>query len=415
MDITKLRTTGGADGLNCVAELDESLLSRIASGSCDTETAGLPLSGMPLLVKDNIDVRRLHTTAGSLALDDNLAEQDAPVIANLKKNGAVIIGKANMTEFANFTTRGMPGGYSSRGGQVIHAADPTLNPSGSSSGSAVAVAAGLVPAAIGTDTSFSIIACAQRNGICGLKPPVGALSAEGIIPLARTFDSAGPLARTMTDALRVYSCMRDTPLPAKAFTPAEFDTLRLALNTANRDQVSEGQSSFLTAFIERAEQGGASVTEILQEPSDRQLFMMSCEFRPHLEDYLKTAAASRKTLSEIVSCYRAHPDTMMKYGITWLTECLELDTTLPEYQEAVKIREAAIQQVHEELAGYDAVIMTGPTNIMHFCGLPSVCIASSTKGDSGVPRCLIMYGLDELRLYRAALAVEQLLQTRFPL
>jgi len=408
MDIQKLRTLGGADGLNCLAELDEDLLSRIASGSCDTETAEWPLAGIPLLVKDNIDVRGLHTTAGSLALADNLAEQDAPVIANLKKNGALIIGKANMTEFANFTTRGMPGGYSSRGGQVIHAADPTLNPSGSSSGSAVAVAAGLVPAAIGTDTSFSIIACAQRNGICGLKPPVGVLSAEGIIPLARTFDSAGPLARTMTDAIRVYSCMRDTPLPAKAFTPAEFDTLRLAFNTANRDQVSEGQLAFLNNFLDCARQKGASVTEILQEPSDRQLFMMSCEFRPHLESYLKNSNASRKTLSEIVACYEAHPDTMMKYGITWLTECLELDTTLPVYQEALAVRQNAIRQVYRDLADFDAVIMTGPTNIMHFCGLPSVCVSSATKGDFGVPRCLILYGLDEVRLYRAALAVEKI-------
>ncbi len=402
MDITKLRTTGGAEGLNCIAELDESLLSQLEKGE-------MPLAGMPLLVKDNIDVRGLHTTAGSLALADNLATKDAPVIANLKKNGAVIIGKANMTEFANFTTRGMPGGYSSRGGQVIHAADPSLNPSGSSSGSAVAVAAGLVPAAIGTDTSFSIIACAQRNGICGLKPPVGALSADGIIPLARTFDSAGPLTRTMTDALKVYSCMRDTPLPPETFLPAELSELYLGVNTANRDKVSDGQISFLESFLNRARKNGASVTELLQPPSDRQLFMMSCEFRPHLESYLASSRASRKSLADIVGCYRSHPDTMMKYGITWLEECLSLDTSLPEYQEAVKIREAAIQQVHVELAGYDAVIMTGFTNIMHFCGLPSVCIASSTKGDFGVPRCLIMYGLDELRLYRAALAVEQLL------
>ena len=133
---------GGKNGLNCIAELD------------------------------------LHTTAGSLALADNIAREDAPVIRNLRRNGAVILGKTNMTEFANYTTEDMPGGYSSRGGQVIHAVNPKLSPAGSSSGSAVAVAAGIVPMAVGTDTSHSVTGCAMFNGICGLKPPVGKLSAE---------------------------------------------------------------------------------------------------------------------------------------------------------------------------------------------------------------------------------------------
>jgi len=93
---------------------------------------------VPVLVKDNLDVAGLHTTAGSLALSDNLADGDSPVVRNLRKNGAVILGKTNMTEFANYTTYGMPNGYSSRGGQVIHAVDPSLDPWGSSSGSGVA-------------------------------------------------------------------------------------------------------------------------------------------------------------------------------------------------------------------------------------------------------------------------------------
>ena len=125
----RMMTIGGKQGLNCIAELDEDAVKHIG------EAGSLPLSGIPVLVKDNIDVKGLHTTAGSLALEDNIAREDAPVIRNLRKNGAVIIGKTNMTEVANNVTQGMPGGYSSRGGQVIHAADRTLSPSGSSSGS----------------------------------------------------------------------------------------------------------------------------------------------------------------------------------------------------------------------------------------------------------------------------------------
>ena len=135
----KARRLGGRDALNCIAELAENPPENTSDG---------PLAGVPVLGKDNIDVQGFHTTAGSLALADNLAAADAPIIRNLKKNGAVILGKTNMTEFANFTTAGMPSGYSSRGGQVVHALNPAINPSGSSTGSAVAVSAGIVSAAV---------------------------------------------------------------------------------------------------------------------------------------------------------------------------------------------------------------------------------------------------------------------------
>ena len=226
---------GGKNGLNCIAELDPTAADQ--AGVLEKSDDGdLPLRGVPVLVKDNIDVKGLHTTAGSLALEDNLALSDAPVIRNLRRNGAVILGKTNMTEFANYVTQDMPGGYSSRGGQVIHAVNPELDVSGSSSGSAVAVAAGIVPMAVGTDTSHSVTACAMFNGICGLKPPVGTLSAEGIIPIARTLDSAGPMARNLSDTLKLYSAMRDEPLPE--LKPKEISQLRIAVNLANESVFS---------------------------------------------------------------------------------------------------------------------------------------------------------------------------------
>nr|MCR4622866.1 hypothetical protein [Clostridiales bacterium] len=124
-------TLGGKTGLNCVTELYPSVPEHAVAkdGYCSSD---LLLKGIPILVKDNVDVKGLHTTAGSLALEDNIAQADAPIVRNLRKNGAVILGKTNMTEFANYVTQGMPGGYSSRGGQVIHAIDPGINPSGSS-------------------------------------------------------------------------------------------------------------------------------------------------------------------------------------------------------------------------------------------------------------------------------------------
>lgn len=396
--------------LNCIAEPDPTALDqarcideRVASG----DALAFPY---PVLVKDNIDVAGLHTTAGSLALADNIAPCDAPVIRNLRKNGAVILGKTNMTEFANYTSSGMPGGYSSRGGQVLHAAGPDLWPSGSSTGSAVAVAAGIVDAAVGTDTSFSIIGCAQANGICGLKPPAGTLSAQGILPIARTLDSAGPLARDFTTALRLYSAMRDTPLPH--VEPAAVSGLRIAVNTANEGMVSPDQRAFLEDTLHALRAGGASIKEICQEPTPLQATLMQYEFMPHLEDYLRTSAASRKTLAEIVACYRANPEAMMKYGITLLQSALEEtpgSLKSEAYRHAMAQREEITRQVRRELADVDAVILTGPSNIMHFCGLPSATIAAGQTNEHGVRRCLILYGAHEHRLWRAALALEHLL------
>ncbi|MBR5960168.1 MAG: amidase [Clostridia bacterium] len=401
------RSIGGKDKLNCIAELDETAAEQAKAQEEDKQ--GKLLAGIPVLVKDNIDVKGLHTTAGSLALADNIAREDAPVIRNLRRNGAVILGKTNMTEFANFTTEGMPGGYSSRGGQVIHAVNPKLSPTGSSSGSAVAVAAGIVPMALGTDTSHSVTGCAMFNGICGLKPPVGTLSAEGIIPIAPTLDSVGTMARNMTDALKLYSAMREEPLPE--LKPLKLDGLRLAMNLANREHL-QCQESFLDSLLKKLKAGGAVTGEVEQGAAPEMVTIMKYEFRPMLEDYLEKSAAERKTLAEIVAYYEANPDTMMKYGDTLLRA--SLDETPgglrgKPYLDALEVRRETIAKVTAEIEDYDAVLMTGPTSIMHFCGLPTVTVASGRKNKDGVNEAVILYGKDECRLYEAALAIEQVM------
>ncbi len=402
------KSIGGKNRLNCIAELDETAAAQAKALEADKQ--GRPLAGIPVLVKDNIDVKGLHTTAGSLALADNLALEDAPVIRNLRRNGAVILGKTNMTEFANFTTEGMPGGYSSRGGQVVHAVDPKLSPSGSSSGSAVAVAAGIVPMAVGTDTSHSVTACAMFNGICGLKPPAGALSAEGIIPIARTLDSAGAMARNLTDAVRLYSAMRDEPLPA--LKPLNTDGLRLAVNRAQWETLQEGRKRFLNSLLKELKEGGAVTGEVEQGAAPEMMTIMRWEFRPMLEAYLEKSTAKRKTLAEIVAYYEANPDTMMKYGDTLLRAALdETPGGLrgKPYLDALEARREAIARVTAEIGDDDAVLMTGPTSIMHFCGLPTVTVAGGRKNADGVNEAVILYGKDECRLYEAALAIEQVM------
>ena len=399
----KALAIGGKSGLNCIAELDRDFHAE--------RDESLPLYGIPVLVKDNIDVKDLHTTAGSLALSDNLAEEDAPVIRNLRKNGAAILGKTNLTEFANFVDPSMPAGYSSRGGQVIHAVNPKLSPSGSSSGSAVAVSAGIVSMAVGTDTSHSITACAKFNGICGLKPPAGALSQKGIVPISKTLDSAGALADDFTNALKLYSAMREEAL--EEIGPQEVGKLHIAVNRANSEFLSRTEDAFIRRTIDEIKAAGGESCEVDQPFSPELPTIMKYEFRPMLEAYLKDASASRKTLSEIVSYYEDHPDTMMKYGISLLKAALDdtpggLDS--PEYREAMRARRESIERVTGEISGFDAVIMSGPTSVMHFCGLPTVTIAASEKDENGVNRTLILYGTDEYRLYSAALAIEGLIK-----
>ena len=404
--IRRAKEIGGPDGLNCIAELDENA----AATAMPRDT--LPLSGIPILINDNIDVKGFHTTAGSLALADNLAEKDAPVIANLRRNGAVIIGKANMTEFANFVSTKMPGGYSSRGGQVRHAVSADLDPLGSSTGSAVAVTAGIVPMAVGTDTSHSVTGCAMGNGICGLKPPAGTLSQEGIIPISKTFDSAGAMAMNMKDTLLLYSAMRDEPLPEIKPTPA--GELRIAVNTANADMNPEERKAFLSEVIETLRKNGAVIAEVDEPPTPELPVIMKREFGPGLAEYLKKRTAKLKTLKEIVEYFEAHPDTMMKYGYDLLQGALYEDSEEPSveeaYQKAMKSRANQIKNVTEEIADFDAVLITGPTYVNHLCGLPTVTVAGESSDSHGVRQALMLYGTDECRLYAAALTVESLLK-----
>lgn len=405
--IERIERLDGVNGLNTIAELNENAIEQAKKmDSMETDRNGA-MFGLPVLVKDNIDVCGLHTTAGSLALSDNIAKKDAHIIMNLRRNGALILGKTNMTEFANYTGHNMPSGYSSRGGQVKNAYDPTKTPSGSSSGSAVAMSAGLCSAAIGTDTSFSIVGCATENGVTGLKPAHASLSSDGIIPIARNLDSAGPITRGLSDALLVYSCMKDETLqPVEPMAP---EKIHLAINIFARDQVSEAQLARYETLLNALKKDGVQITEVTHSHTKYQRDIMRCEFRHDLEEYLSCSNAQRKALEEIVSYYEENPDQMMKYGIEYLREALDkasgkLDDIA--YIEALAERERLRTQITESLHGYDTCLMTGPTNIMHFIGLPSVALRLC-MADDGTPRGMILYGADERRLFAAALTIER--------
>lgn len=405
--LKRIEKYDGIDGLNTIAEINENALNIARQMDNQKSAFNRPIHGLPILVKDNIDVAGLHTTAGSLALADNLAKCDAQIISNLRRNGAIILGKTNMTEFANYTSANMPSGYSSRGGQVKNAYNHEKSPGGSSSGSAVAMSAGFCSAAVGTDTSFSIVGCATENGVTGLKPAHGALSFQGIIPIARTLDSAGPITRDMADALLIYSCMREKPLTS--INSKKPKNIRLAVNNFDKEQVSQAQLARYECVFDRLRQDGVYIDEVTHAHVPCQRDVMHFEFQNDLEDYLANSNAKHRTLKEIVHVYENNPEHMMKYGHSLLRSALDDTSGKADnmtYSAALNERARLRAQILESLRGFDACVMTGPTNIMHFCGLPSLAIRLG-MGDDGMPRGMILYGADEMRIFEAALTLEK--------
>jgi amidase len=189
--------------LNSVIEINPDALAIAASLDEERKNGKLRglLHGIPVLVKDNIDTGdRMQTTAGALAMEGHIAGKDSFVVKRLREAGAVILGKTNLSEWANFRSEKSTSGWSSRGGQTKNPYILDRNPLGSSSGSGVAVAANLCVAAIGTETDGSIVCPASVNNIVGIKPTVGLVSRSGIIPISHTQDTAGPMARTVRDA-----------------------------------------------------------------------------------------------------------------------------------------------------------------------------------------------------------------------
>ena len=185
------------------------------------------LHGVPILIKDNVETQdRMMTTAGSQALDGWYAPKDAPLVARLRAAGAVILGKTNLSEWANFRSTHSSSGWSGRGGQTRNPYALDRTPSGSSSGSAVAVAANLCTVAVGTETDGSIVSPASINGIVGLKPTVGLVSRSGIVPISHSQDTAGPLARTVRDAALLLGAMagKDDADPASVAVGDRFES-----------------------------------------------------------------------------------------------------------------------------------------------------------------------------------------------
>jgi amidase len=327
--------------LNRLAHLDPTLRAVVAVNPRACEDAAKsdagraagarpgPLEGIPVLVKDNIAAAGLPTTAGSLALSRSTPD-DAPCVARLRRAGAIVLGKANLSEWANFRSERSVSGWSSIHGQARNPHVLDRSPSGSSSGSAVAVAAQLAPLAVGTETDGSIVCPAAVCGVVGVKPTLGMVSRTGIVPISHLQDTAGPLARSVRDATLLLSVLAGTdpadPATGAARSPASWDledvTLRRSRLGVWREGCAAGDPATL-AILDRAvtalREGGAEVVDPVDLPgadgiSEPEFLALFFEFKHDIDAYLGGLdIEGPRSLAELMDYNARNSDRVMPF------------------------------------------------------------------------------------------------------
>jgi amidase len=328
------------DQLHAVLEVNGEAPA-IAKQLDDERAAGKlrgPLHGIPLLVKDNIDTGdKMMTTAGSLALDGSPAAKDAFVIDKLRKAGAIILGKTNLSEWANFRGMQSSSGWSARGGQCRNPYAFDRTASGSSSGSAAATAASMCPASLGSETDGSITSPASMTSLVGIKPTIGLVSRAGVIPIAISQDTVGPITRTVADAALILSAIAGTDPedPATATSKPEDYTKYLDVNALKGARLgvprkgvfglNRNTDALMTTALDKLKELGAVLVdpvdfEIPPDLQDAELAVFFGEMKPAMEAYLKRRPdAKMKNLADIIAFNTAHADRELHlYGQEYL-------------------------------------------------------------------------------------------------
>lgn len=405
-----------------------------------------PLHGIPVLVKDNIaSGDKMHTSAGSLAMKDVYAPADAAVVERLRDAGAIILGKTNLTEWANFMTDHMPNGYSSRGGQVLNPYGPgNLDTGGSSSGSGAAIAAGLAAVAIGTETSGSILSPSSQQSLVGIKPTVGLISRVGIVPISHSQDTAGPMARTVTDAALVLSAIsgvdprdpvtgtaegRDALDYSRGLSPDGLQGVRLGVPRQGFFDNMEGwQQDLMEQAIADLKRLGALIVDPAEIPAAekiRDFTVLVYEFKAALNAYLNWLGdrSPVTSLADVIAYNEANAEECLKYGQTWMLEAEETSGTLtePEYLDAraLDLKKAAEDGIDRVMAEHqlDAIVFSANygAGIAAKAGYPSITVPAG-YGPDGQPMGLTFtaQAFDEAKLIRLAYAYEQGMGHRKP-
>ncbi len=376
--------------LERIARLDRSgpRLNAIIELNPEVKTIAAPcksglLHGLPILIKDNIETAdSMQTTAGSLALRNHKPARDAALVTRLREAGAVILGKTNLSEWANIRSPDSTSGWSARGGLTRNPHRLTHSASGSSSGSAVAVAAGLAPAAIGTETNGSIVSPASACGIVGFKPTVGLISGSGIIPITHWQDTAGPMTLTVRDAallMQVLSKDFSAELPQDALKGVRLGVLRK--QSGKHPQVL----ALFDAALQKLRDAGAVIVDSVELPNTREASSLSwkamlIELRTDLNAYLEQRGGDVRSLAELIAFNKKHRDAEMPhFGQEFFEQAEELGA--PEIiaagQKARQLAKklAGPEGIDTALKSHDLDALICPTN-------DPVGVINLEKGDS---------------------------------
>jgi amidase len=401
------------------------------------------LHGIPVLVKDNIDTAdMMHTSAGSLALANSYAPADSFVAKRLREAGAVILGKANMTEWANFMTDHMPSGYSSRGGQVLNPYGPgRFDVGGSSSGPGSAVAASFCTAGIGTETSGSILNPACNNSLVGVKPTVGLISRAGIVPISHVQDTAGPMARTVEDAAILLGALTGVDPDDSATWASEgrahtdytrfldkegLRGARIGVARSFYERLDSERLALVTTAEKALKDAGAEIVDVsIGAPQGWQSQSLQHEFKAAVNKYLSKLSqqVSVHSLKELVEFNKSDPYKMLKYGQTVLlaSEATSGTLTDPSY-----IAGRAEEERFSRKEGIDKALTENKVDALFFpyimnaaisarAGYPSITVPVGYTGD-GRPVGVTFAGTaySEPELLRFSYAYEQATKMRKP-
>ena len=356
----------------------------IASGLDSSRTPHGALYGIPILLKDNIDTAdRMRTTAGSLALMDSKPTRDAFVVQRLRASGALILGKTNLSEWANFRSKRSSSGWSGRGGQTKNPYVLDRNPCGSSAGSGAAIAANFALAALGTETNGSIVCPSSVNGLVGIKPTVGLVSRSGVIPIAASQDTPGPMTRTVADAavvLRVIAGydpddpatapLRDNP-PPDYTTFLKADALKGVRIGVLRKYAGyhEGVDAVFERALQVLRERGATLVDT-DIPEDEEIsnsrgIVLLAEFKDGINRYLATReGGGPRTLQDLIAFNDAHADQEMPYFLQELFLDAEATQGLkdPKYLAVhERVKQLAAESIDWDLAKDHLDVLIAPT------------------------------------------------------
>ncbi|MEZ5387652.1 MAG: amidase [Prosthecobacter sp.] len=328
------------------------------------------LHGLPILIKDNIETAdAMQTTAGSLALRNHKPKHDAALVRRLREAGAILLGKTNLSEWANIRSPNSTSGWSARGGLTRNPHKLTHSASGSSSGSAAAVAAGLAPAAIGTETNGSIVSPASACGIVGFKPTVGLIDGAGIIPITHHQDTAGPMTLTVRDAALLMSVLADgfdASLPSDALKGARLGVLR-GQSGKHPQVLAQFEQS-----LEKMREAGAIIIDNVELPKAREAGDLSfkamlIELRADLNAYLEQRDGDVRSLAELIAFNEQHRDIEMPhFGQEFFEQAEKFGTpemiATGEEARALARRLAGPEGIDAALHAHDLDALICPTN-----------------------------------------------------